>query len=105
MITTGPAFPAAARRPSGKDLVRMAGGDDGKPTAGRLIQPTLWRTWPRQADGRPRRGPVVLDRRQERAAIDRVLDAVRGGFSGTLVLRGGIGTGKTTMLEYAVDSA
>ena len=32
---------------------------------------------------------VLLDRRTERAAIDRVLDAVRSGFSGALVLRGG----------------
>jgi DNA-binding CsgD family transcriptional regulator len=47
----------------------------------------------------------MLDRHQERAAIDRVLDFAREGFSGTLVLRGGPGTGKTTLLEYAIDSA
>ncbi len=83
----------------------MADRDGDNPVAGRLVQPTLWRTWPRQADGRPQSWPVVLDRHQERAAIDRVLDAVRRGFSGTLVLRGGHGAGKTTLLEYAVDSA
>jgi DNA-binding CsgD family transcriptional regulator len=83
----------------------MADGDGDNTVAGRLVQPTLWRTWPRQADGRPQRRLAVLDRRTERAAIDRVLGAVRGGFSGTLVLRGGHGTGKTTLLEYAVDSA
>ena len=43
--------------------------------------------------------------RAERAAIDRVLDAVRSGLSGTLVLRGGPGVGKSTLLEYAVTAA
>jgi DNA-binding CsgD family transcriptional regulator len=47
----------------------------------------------------------MLDRHEERAAIDRVLDAVREGFSDTLVLCGGHGTGKTMLLEYAIDSA
>ena len=45
-----------------------------------------------QADGQ-REEFVLLDRRTERAAIDRVLDAVRSGFCGTLVLRGGPGVG------------
>jgi len=48
---------------------------------------------------------VLLDRHTERAAIDQVLEAVRNGFSGTLVLRGGPGVGKTTLLRYAVDAA
>jgi predicted ATP-dependent serine protease len=48
---------------------------------------------------------VLLDRRAERAAIDRVMDAVRNGLCGTLVLRGGPGVGKTTLLRYAVDAA
>jgi hypothetical protein len=30
---------------------------------------------------------------------------VRGGFSGTLILRGGPGVGKTTLLRYAIDAA
>jgi chromosomal replication initiation ATPase DnaA len=61
--------------------------------------------WPRpwQADGQ-REEFVLLDRRAERAAIDRVLDAVRNGLSGTLVVRGGPGVGKTTLLQYAVDA-
>jgi DNA-binding CsgD family transcriptional regulator len=61
--------------------------------------------WPRrwQADGQ-REEFVLLDRRTERAAIDRVLDAARNGFSGTLVVRGGPGVGKTTLLQYAVDA-
>jgi DNA-binding CsgD family transcriptional regulator len=59
---------------------------------------------PRRA-GRPGQELPLLDRQAERAAIDRVLDAVRGGFSGTLVLRGGPGVGKTTLLRYAIDAA
>src|SRR5580692_9123786 len=55
--------------------------------------------------GPPRQEFTLLDRQTERAAIDQVLDAVRGGFSGTLVLRGGPGVGKTTLLRYAVASA
>ena len=48
---------------------------------------------------------MLLDRRTEQAAIDRVLDAVRSGFSGALVLRGGPGVGKSTLLKYAVAAA
>src|SRR6266702_8636665 len=60
---------------------------------------------PRRVDDRWRKEFVLLDRRAERAAIDRVLDAVRDGFSGTLVLRGGPGVGKTTLLRYAIAAA
>ena len=56
-------------------------------------------------DDRWREGFVLLDRRTERAAIDRVLDAVRSGLSDTLVLRGGPGVGKSTLLQYAVTAA
>ena len=49
---------------------------------------------PPRTDERWREGFVLLGRRAERAAIDGVLDAARGGLSGTLVLRGGPGTGK-----------
>ena len=48
---------------------------------------------------------ALLGRRTERAAIDQVLDAVRSGFSGTLVLRGEPGIGKTALLRYAVAAA
>ena len=51
------------------------------------------------------RSCVLLDREAERAAIDRVLAAARGGLSSTLVLRGGPGVGKTTLLQYAVAAA
>src|SRR6266705_2284937 len=60
---------------------------------------------PRRVDERWREGFVLLDRRTERAAIDRVLDAVRSGFSDTLVLRGGPGVGKSTLLKYAIATA
>jgi DNA-binding CsgD family transcriptional regulator len=60
---------------------------------------------PRRVDDRWREEFVLLDRRTERAAIDRILDAVRSGFSGTMVLRGGPGVGKSTLLEYAVAAA
>jgi DNA-binding CsgD family transcriptional regulator len=58
----------------------------------------------RQA-GPPGQEFPLLNRETERAAIDHVLDAVRSGLSGTLVLRGGPGVGKTTLLRYAIDSA
>src|ERR1700759_4188481 len=60
---------------------------------------------PGPVDDRWREEFVLLDRQTERAAIDRVLDAVRSGFSGTLVLRGGPGVGKSTLLQYAVAAA
>jgi DNA-binding CsgD family transcriptional regulator len=59
----------------------------------------------RRRPGRPGPGFALLGRPTERAAIDRVLDAVRGGLSGTLVLRGEPGVGKTTLLRYAIDAA
>ena len=60
---------------------------------------------PRPVDDRWREDFTLLDRRTERAAIDRVLDAARSGFCGTLVLRGGPGVGKSTLLQYAVAAA
>ena len=60
---------------------------------------------PPRRDERRREGFVLLGRRTERAAIDRVLNAVRSGLSDTLVLRGGPGTGKSTLLKYAVEAA
>ncbi len=47
----------------------------------------------------------MLDRKTERRAIDDTLERVRTGFSGGLVLRGGDGVGKTTLLDYAINSA
>src|ERR671914_2993220 len=37
--------------------------------------------------------------------LDRVLEDVRAGRSGALVIRGEPGVGKTALLEYAIDSA
>ena len=49
-------------------------------------------------------GPL-LDRAEERQAIDEVIDAVGAGLSGVCVLHGEAGMGKTRLLEYAVDCA
>ena len=50
-------------------------------------------------------GPGLLDREAERSAIDSALESVRSGFSSTLVIRGCLGVGKTSLLGYAADSA
>ncbi len=47
----------------------------------------------------------LLDRRGERAAVDRVLDQARAGSSAVLVVRGEPGIGKTALLDYAVGRA
>jgi DNA-binding CsgD family transcriptional regulator len=47
---------------------------------------------------------VLLGRKLERGQIDRVLQLARQGRSATLVLQGEPGTGKTTLLDYAVES-
>ena len=48
---------------------------------------------------------MLLGRGSECAVIDRLLEGVRAGRSGALVLRGEAGVGKTALLEYAVDAA
>src|ERR1700741_1443065 len=48
---------------------------------------------------------MLLDRLRERAALSELLDAVRAGRSGVLVVRGEPGVGKTALLEYAIESA
>ena len=47
---------------------------------------------------------MLLDRELERGQIDRVLETARQGRSAALVLQGEPGTGKTTLLDYAVES-
>lgn len=47
----------------------------------------------------------VLDRRPEKQALVEVLDSVRAGMSGALVLRGEPGVGKSALLGFAVESA
>ena len=51
----------------------------------------------------PQRG--LLGRRSECQTLDRLLEAVRGGGSRALVVRGEPGVGKTALLQYAIDSA
>jgi DNA-binding CsgD family transcriptional regulator len=48
---------------------------------------------------------VLHDRRVEREALARLLEAVRGGQSRVLVVRGEPGVGKTALLESAIGSA
>ncbi len=57
------------------------------------------------AGRRQRPGRTLLDRGCEQTAIDGLLETVRGGFSGVLVLRGGDGVGKTTLIDYAIEAA
>jgi len=46
----------------------------------------------------------LFGRDRERAALDRLLDGVRGGRGGVLVLYGEAGVGKTALLEYAAEA-
>jgi DNA-binding CsgD family transcriptional regulator len=48
---------------------------------------------------------MILDRVDERADLDRLLDAAKGGLSGALVLHGEAGMGKSTLLDYAAQVA
>jgi DNA-binding CsgD family transcriptional regulator len=51
------------------------------------------------------RAAGLTDRRNERDALDRLLDAVRGGQSRALVVRGDPGVGKTVLLDYLAGRA
>ncbi|MDX6628992.1 MAG: hypothetical protein QOH00_1238 [Gaiellales bacterium] len=48
---------------------------------------------------------MLQDRRSECEDLDRLLDAVRGGESRVLVVRGEAGVGKSVLLEYLVERA
>src|SRR5215510_5189841 len=48
---------------------------------------------------------MLLDRLAERAALAQLLEAVRAGQSGVLVVRGEPGVGKTALLDDATKSA
>ncbi|MEU6379120.1 AAA family ATPase [Streptomyces sp. NPDC046909] len=50
-------------------------------------------------------GPPMVGRHTERAAIGRLLDAVRDGFGAVLVLTGEAGIGKTRLLDHAAQRA
>ncbi|HWM97600.1 MAG TPA: ATP-binding protein, partial [Streptosporangiaceae bacterium] len=47
----------------------------------------------------------LTDRRSERDALDGLVDAVRGGRSRALVVRGDPGVGKTVLLDYLAGKA
>src|SRR5215813_6181720 len=71
-----------------------------------------WDPWPAAGDRSVVTGRwagygrgVLYGRRQECAAVDRLLQAVREGRSGVLVLRGEAGVGKSALLAYAGDRA
>src|SRR6202035_285852 len=46
----------------------------------------------------------LLGRQRERAVLERLLDAARGGHGAVLVVHGEPGVGKTALLEYAVEA-
>src|SRR3954469_13820403 len=48
---------------------------------------------------------TLRGRRTECETLDHLLESVRAGQSGALVVRGEPGIGKTALLEYAIDSA
>jgi DNA-binding CsgD family transcriptional regulator len=50
-------------------------------------------------------GGRLIGRVHEREVLDRLLDGVRGGRGGVLVVHGEAGVGKTALLEYAVEAA
>jgi DNA-binding CsgD family transcriptional regulator len=47
----------------------------------------------------------VIGRERERDVLDRLLDGVRAGRGGVLVVHGEAGVGKTALLDYAVEAA
>src|SRR5580693_719335 len=54
---------------------------------------------------RPEPKPALLDRQQERAALDRLLRDLRSGRGSALVVRGEAGVGKSALLEYVAGAA
>src|SRR3954469_2480503 len=49
-------------------------------------------------------GRTLVGRAREREVLDRLLDGVRAGRGGVLVMHGEAGVGKTALLEYAVEA-
>ncbi len=49
--------------------------------------------------------PTLLNREEERAALDGLLGDLRSGRGRALVVRGEAGVGKSALLEYAVEAA
>ena len=48
---------------------------------------------------------MLMGRRDEREALDRVVGAVQGGRGQALVVRGEAGVGKTALLDHLADRA
>jgi DNA-binding CsgD family transcriptional regulator/tetratricopeptide (TPR) repeat protein len=53
----------------------------------------------------PTSGRPLLGREREREVLDRLLDGVRGGRGGVLVVHGEAGVGKTVLLEDTIEAA
>src|SRR3954451_24087094 len=49
-------------------------------------------------------GRTLFGREREREVLDRLLDGLRAGRGGVLVMDGEAGVGKTALLEYAVEA-
>lgn len=49
-------------------------------------------------------GEHLVGRQRERAVLDRLLEAARGGDGGVLVVHGEPGVGKTALLKYPIEA-
>src|SRR5882762_10285960 len=58
-----------------------------------------------EMSGAPSPVRQLLGRERQRVALDRLLEAARGGHGGVLVVHGEPGVGKTALLEYAGEAA
>src|SRR3954451_18811506 len=100
-ITCRPTQTARAVRHSDEDDSTVLAGIDGS-RAPVLRMPRLAEVH-EQPLGRGLK--TLCGRRTESEALDNLLEGVRAGQSGALVVRGKPGIGKTALLEYAIDSA
>src|SRR4051812_1037993 len=91
-----PLAPARATRPRGRRILSEV-----PPGAGDQGPAAPDRSGDRGYGQRVR----LIDRRPEKQALDSLLDRVRAGMSGALVLRGEPGVGKSALLNHAVDRA
>src|ERR687898_1361749 len=100
-ITCRPTETARAFRHSDEDDSTVLAGIDGS-RAPVLRMPRLAEVH-EQPLGRGLK--TLRGRRTECETLDHLLESVRAGQSGALVVRGKPGIGKTALLEYAIDSA
>src|SRR5450755_1625862 len=85
--------------PVNRLVAAAAAGDGQARRANQLVSFTLL---DQMASQRP---PAFRGRTSERESLDRLLERVRGGQSGVLVIRGEAGLGKTALLRHAVAEA